>query len=69
MMLNIMTVPKIKKMTLIVSMMMVKMMLMMTMKATGFMSHNLRNRTLTLVLLNLDVPCLCKQCRSRSVGF
>ena len=24
---------------------------------------------LTLVLLNLDIPCLCKQCRSRSVGF
>ena len=24
---------------------------------------------LTLVLLNPDVPCLCKQCRSRSVGF
>ena len=24
---------------------------------------------LTLVLLNPDKPCLCKQCRSRSVGF
>ena len=24
---------------------------------------------LTLVLLNLDIPYLCKQCRSRSVGF
>ena len=24
---------------------------------------------LTLVLLNLDISCLCKQCRSRSVGF
>ena len=24
---------------------------------------------LTLVLLNMDIPCLCKQCRSRSVGF
>ena len=24
---------------------------------------------LTLVLLKLDIPCLCKQCRSRSVGF
>ena len=24
---------------------------------------------LTLVLLNPDMPCLCKQCRSRSVGF
>ena len=25
--------------------------------------------SLTLVLLNPDIPCLCKQCRSRSVGF
>ena len=24
---------------------------------------------LTLVLLNSDTPCLCKQCRSRSIGF
>ena len=24
---------------------------------------------LTLVLLNPDIPCLCRQCRSRSVGF
>ena len=24
---------------------------------------------LTLVLLNPDISCLCKQCRSRSVGF
>ena len=24
---------------------------------------------LTLVLLTLDMPCLCKQCRSRSFGF
>ena len=24
---------------------------------------------LTLVLLNQDIPCLCKLCRSRSVGF
>ena len=24
---------------------------------------------LTLVLLNQDIPCLCKQCRFRSVGF
>ena len=24
---------------------------------------------LTLVLLSPDMPCLCKQCRSRSVGF
>ena len=23
----------------------------------------------TLVLLNLDIPCLCKHCRARSVGF
>ena len=26
-------------------------------------------RLWTLVLLNRDIPCLCKQCRSRSVGF
>ena len=25
--------------------------------------------SLTLVLLNPDMPCLCKQCRSREVGF
>ena len=25
--------------------------------------------TLTLVMLNPDIPCLCKQCRSRSVAF
>ena len=25
--------------------------------------------SLTLVMLNPDIPCLCKQCRSRSVGF
>ena len=25
--------------------------------------------SLTFVLLNPDIPCLCKQCRSRSVGF
>ena len=25
--------------------------------------------TLTLVLLNPDITCLCKQCRSRSVGY
>ena len=24
---------------------------------------------LTLVLLNQDIPCHCKQCRSRSIGF
>ena len=27
------------------------------------------NLMLTIVLLNLDIPCLCKQYRSRSVGF
>ena len=27
------------------------------------------NESLTLVLLNPDIPCLCKQCRARSVGF
>ena len=27
------------------------------------------NTILTLVLLNPDIPCHCKQCRSRSVGF
>ena len=27
------------------------------------------NKILTLVLLNPDIPCLCKQCSSRSVGF
>ena len=30
---------------------------------------HLKNLNLTLVLLNPDIPCLCKQCRSRSVGF
>ena len=30
---------------------------------------NLDYLVLTLVLLNPDTPCLCKQCRSRSVGF
>ena len=29
----------------------------------------IHNISLTLVLLNPDIPCLCKQCRSRSVGF
>ena len=28
-----------------------------------------KGKLLTLVLLNPDKPCLCKQCRSRSVGF
>ena len=35
-------------------------------------SANDNNSNLTLVLLNPDIPdmsCLCKQCRSRSVGF
>ena len=27
------------------------------------------NYPLTQILLNLDMPCLCKQCRARSVGF
>ena len=27
-----------------------------------------RDLLLTLVLLNLDIPCICKQCRSWSVG-
>ena len=27
------------------------------------------SKNLTLVLLNPDIPCICKQCRSRSVGF
>ena len=31
--------------------------------------HKIRNNMLTLVLLNPDIPCLCKQCRSRSGGF
>ena len=33
------------------------------------MSYTILLSTLTLVLLNPDIPCLCKQCRSRSVGF
>ena len=28
-----------------------------------------KEQILTLVLLNPDRSCLCKQCRSRSVGF
>ena len=31
-------------------------------------NFGIRN-TITLVLLNPDIPCLSKQCRSRSVGF
>ena len=30
---------------------------------------NIYQDILTLVLLNPDIPCLCKQCWSRSVGF
>ena len=30
---------------------------------------NIFGHVLTLVLLNPDMSCLCKQCRSRSVGF
>ena len=36
---------------------------------TLFLVHNWQMPFLTLVLLNPDIPCLCKQCRSRSVGF
>ena len=36
-------------------------------KSTSFVF--LQIITLTLVLLNPDIPCLFKQCRSRSVGF
>ena len=32
-------------------------------------SYACSSNILTLVLLNLDMPCLYKQCRSRSVGF
>ena len=34
-----------------------------------FLEEHLPFFLLTLVLLNPDIPCLCKQCRSRSVGF
>ena len=37
-------------------------------QSTLFVTH-LAVFRLTLVLLNPDIPCLCKQCRSRSVGF
>ena len=33
------------------------------------LSNSLVRETLTIVLLNLDIPYLFKQCRSRSVGF
>ena len=36
-------------------------------KFLSFSYHQLLH--LTLVLLNPDILCLCKQCRSRSVGF
>ena len=32
-------------------------------------SLNIGFHMLTLILLNPDIPCLSKQCRSRSVGF
>ena len=32
-------------------------------------NHYTARQWLTLVLLNPDMPCLCKQYRSRSVGF
>ena len=35
----------------------------------SFICHTISNINLTLVLLNLDISCLYKQCRSRSVGF
>ena len=35
----------------------------------GNLFFPLDSTNLTLVLLNPDIPCLCKQCRSRSVGF
>ena len=41
-------------------------------QSAGFKSRLwtlLQTVLLTLVLLNPDIPCLCKQCRSRSVGF
>ena len=31
--------------------------------------HTWSHPILTLVLLNRDIPCLCKQCKNRSVGF
>ena len=34
-----------------------------------FVTFQWKYSRLTLVLLNPDIPCLCKQCRSRSVGF
>ena len=37
--------------------------------STLFATHSAILAILTLVLLNPDIPCLCKQCRSRSVGF
>ena len=35
----------------------------------GLLSQKNTKNILTLVLLNPDIPCLCKQYRSRSVGF
>ena len=37
--------------------------------STGELLRRLSLPMLTLVLLNPDMSCLCKQCRSRSVGF
>ena len=38
---------------------------------SGISFYNCKSNiwVLTLVLLNPDIPCLCKQCRSRSGGF
>ena len=41
-------------------------------RETLFVTFYLRScpsNLVTLVLLNQNIPCLCKQCRSRSVGF
>ena len=45
-------------------------------KNTGWVAYSVHHNQmqwqqsiLTLVLLNQDMPCLCKQCRSRSVRF
>ena len=37
--------------------------------ATAMAAIRILHTLLTLVLLNPDMSCLCKQCRSRSVGF
>ena len=38
-------------------------------KRVGTISTRNTGTPLTLVLLNPDISCLCKQCRSRSIGF